>query len=160
MQLRDGLVGANSSLHKSPWHRCRSDRHQARAAGTVYIGNRGDSTVCALDERTFVKGACGKLDSMPDGILYVAKTREVWVTTPRDKSIRIPADPATHRVYAGGAKAGSLAIATLTPTGTLTAHATVKTAEGARNGVVASDGELYLAHGQNSELVVVAPNPR
>src|SRR5262249_49108361 len=35
------------------------------------------------------KGTCGKLDSMPDGIAYVAKTKEVWVTTPRDKSIRI-----------------------------------------------------------------------
>src|SRR5262249_29686530 len=29
------------------------------------------------------------LDSMPDGLAYVAQTKEVWVTTPRDKSIRI-----------------------------------------------------------------------
>jgi DNA-binding beta-propeller fold protein YncE len=57
--------------------------------GTVYVGNRGDSTVCAFDEKTFAKGACGTLDSMPDGIAYVAKTKEVWVTAPRDKSIRI-----------------------------------------------------------------------
>ncbi len=59
------------------------------ADGTVYVGNRGDSTVCAIDEVKLAKGACGKLDSMPDGISYVAKTKEVWVTTPRDKSIRI-----------------------------------------------------------------------
>lgn len=57
--------------------------------GVVYIGSRGDSTVCAVDDVKLVKGACGKLDSMPDGIAYVAKTKEVWVTTPRDKSIRI-----------------------------------------------------------------------
>ncbi|MEO6773863.1 MAG: hypothetical protein ABI467_12760 [Kofleriaceae bacterium] len=57
--------------------------------GTVYVGNRGDSSVCAFDEKSFAKGACGTLDSMPDGIAYVAKTKEVWVTTPRDKSIRI-----------------------------------------------------------------------
>jgi DNA-binding beta-propeller fold protein YncE len=57
--------------------------------GTVYVGNRGDSSVCAFDEKTFAKGACGTLDSMPDGIAYVAKTKEVWVTTPRDSSIRI-----------------------------------------------------------------------
>jgi DNA-binding beta-propeller fold protein YncE len=58
-------------------------------AGTVYVGNRGDSTVCAVDEAKLARGTCGKLDSSPDGIAYVAKTKEVWVTTPRDKSIRV-----------------------------------------------------------------------
>jgi DNA-binding beta-propeller fold protein YncE len=57
--------------------------------GTVYVGNRGDSSVCAVDEVKLTKGACGTLDAMPDGIAYVAKTNEVWVTTPRDKSVRI-----------------------------------------------------------------------
>jgi hypothetical protein len=59
------------------------------ADGTVYVGNRGDFSVCAIDEKKLAKGTCGKLDAMPDGISYVAKTNEVWVTTPRDKSIRI-----------------------------------------------------------------------
>lgn len=58
-------------------------------AGTVYVGNRGDSSVCAFNSKTFAKGACHTFDSMPDGILYVAATKEVWVTTPRDKSVRI-----------------------------------------------------------------------
>jgi DNA-binding beta-propeller fold protein YncE len=57
--------------------------------GVVYIGNRGDSTVCAFDSRSLTRGACGHLDSMPDGVAYVAPTKEVWVTTPRDKSIRV-----------------------------------------------------------------------
>jgi len=57
--------------------------------GTVYIGNRGDSSVCAFDEKTFAKGACVTLDAMPDGVTYVAKTKEVWVTTPRDNSLRV-----------------------------------------------------------------------
>ena len=58
--------------------------------GVVYIGNRGDSTICTMDERVPARGTCGPaLDSMPDGIAYVAETNEVWVTTPRDKSIRI-----------------------------------------------------------------------
>ena len=35
------------------------------------------------------RDACGHLDSMPDGVAYVAPTKEVWVTTPRDKSIRV-----------------------------------------------------------------------
>ena len=55
----------------------------------VFVGNRGDNSICAVDEHKLVKGTCGTLDSMPDGIAYVAKTKEVWVTTPRDKSIRV-----------------------------------------------------------------------
>jgi DNA-binding beta-propeller fold protein YncE len=55
----------------------------------VYVGNRGDATVCALDPRATAKGTCGALDSMPDGLAFVAATNEVWVTTPRDRSIRI-----------------------------------------------------------------------
>ena len=58
-------------------------------SGTIYIGNRGDSTVCAVNPKTLVRGTCHKVDSMPDGLAYVASTKEVWVTTPRDKSIRI-----------------------------------------------------------------------
>ena len=57
--------------------------------GTVYIGNRGDSSVCAVDETKLTRGACATLDNSPDGVAYVARTHEVWVTTPRDKSIRV-----------------------------------------------------------------------
>jgi len=57
--------------------------------GVVYVGNRADSTVCAFDAKSLAKGTCHKLDSMPDGLAYVASQREIWVTTPRDKSIRI-----------------------------------------------------------------------
>jgi hypothetical protein len=57
--------------------------------GVVYVGNRGDSTVCAFDAQSLAKGACVTIDSMPDGIAYIASTKEVWVTTPRDKSINI-----------------------------------------------------------------------
>ena len=59
------------------------------APGTVYVGNRGDSSVCAVDEVKLALGTCGKLDGSPDGLIYVARTHEVWVTTPRDSSIRI-----------------------------------------------------------------------
>jgi DNA-binding beta-propeller fold protein YncE len=61
----------------------------ATGSASVYIGNRADSTVCAFDSRSLARGTCHHLDSMPDGLAYVAATREVWVTTPRDKSIRI-----------------------------------------------------------------------
>jgi DNA-binding beta-propeller fold protein YncE len=57
--------------------------------GVVYVGSRGDATVCAFDARSLAKRNCHKLDSMPDGLAYVATRNEVWATTPRDKSIRI-----------------------------------------------------------------------
>jgi DNA-binding beta-propeller fold protein YncE len=56
--------------------------------GLVYVGNRGNSTVCSFDARELTKNVCHTLDSMPDGLAYVVSQKEVWVTTPRDKSIR------------------------------------------------------------------------
>ena len=57
--------------------------------GVVYVGNRGDSTICAIDGRSLAKKGCTQLPGVPDGTFYVAPTREVWVTTPRDKSLQI-----------------------------------------------------------------------
>lgn len=57
--------------------------------GLVYIGDRADSSICAIDERTLARKTCGHVDATPDGVVYVAPTKEVWVTTPRDNSIRI-----------------------------------------------------------------------
>ena len=57
--------------------------------GVVYVGNRADSNVCAVDASALKKGACLKLESSPDGLAYVAATKELWVTTPRDSSITI-----------------------------------------------------------------------
>jgi DNA-binding beta-propeller fold protein YncE len=57
--------------------------------GVVYIGDRADSSVCAIDERTLTRKTCGHIDSTPDGVVYVAPTKEVWVTAPGDNSVRI-----------------------------------------------------------------------
>ena len=57
--------------------------------GVVYVGNRADSKICAVGARSLQVGACGQIDSMPDGLAYVRSTEEVWVTAPRDRSIRI-----------------------------------------------------------------------
>jgi DNA-binding beta-propeller fold protein YncE len=57
--------------------------------GVVYIGDRADSSVCAIDQKTLARKSCGHIDSTPDGVVYVAPTKEVWVTAPRDKSVRI-----------------------------------------------------------------------
>jgi DNA-binding beta-propeller fold protein YncE len=70
----------------------------------IYIGNRGDSTLCVIDARTLQRGDCLQVAPLsagraaaPDGVVYVAVTREVWITTgapplgisSADKSIQV-----------------------------------------------------------------------
>ncbi len=57
--------------------------------GVVWVGNRADKKVCAFDAKTLAKRACVELASSPDGLQYVASTRELWVTTPRDQSLTL-----------------------------------------------------------------------
>jgi DNA-binding beta-propeller fold protein YncE len=57
--------------------------------GFVYVGNRASSEVCAIDRSTRLRGACVTLAAVPDGMQYVAATKELWVTTPRDRSITV-----------------------------------------------------------------------
>lgn len=72
--------------------------------GIVYIGNRGDSTLCTIDSRTLERGDCFQVAPIsagraaaPDGVIYVAATRELWITTgapplgigSADKSIQV-----------------------------------------------------------------------
>jgi DNA-binding beta-propeller fold protein YncE len=68
--------------------------------GFVYVGNRADSSVCAIDATTLARGGCVTIPSSPDGVVYLAGTHEVWVTTPRDSSIVIldVSAPATPKV--------------------------------------------------------------
>jgi DNA-binding beta-propeller fold protein YncE len=64
--------------------------------GYAYIGNRADSSICAVEIKTLTRKGCVTLPSQPDGVFYVSATREVWVTTPREKSLQIinASDPA------------------------------------------------------------------
>src|SRR5947199_1929212 len=70
----------------------------------VYIGNRGDSTLCVIDAHTLARGECLEVAPIsagraaaPDGVVYVAATRELWITTgapplgiaSADKSIQV-----------------------------------------------------------------------
>src|SRR5436190_8342622 len=72
--------------------------------GVVYIGNRGDSTLCVIDAKTLERGECLQVappsagrEAAPDGVVYVAATRELWITTgapplgiaSADKSIQV-----------------------------------------------------------------------
>jgi len=57
--------------------------------GVAYVGNRADFRICAINAKTLAPKTCGHIDSMPDGLAFVKSTHEVWVTAPRDKTIRI-----------------------------------------------------------------------
>lgn len=56
--------------------------------GVVYIGNRGDSNICVIDAATLSLVGCSPiaepaagLAAAPDAVVYVATTKELWVTT-------------------------------------------------------------------------------
>jgi hypothetical protein len=68
--------------------------------------------------------------------------------------------PATHLLYVGAARAAKLTIARADDGGKLSIVAQVATQNGARNGVVTTDGTVFLAHGGGVRLpglVVVSP---
>ena len=68
--------------------------------GYVFVGNRADSSICAVEIKSMAKKGCVALPSSPDGVFYVAPTREVWVTTPDKRSLQVlsVADPAAPKL--------------------------------------------------------------
>jgi DNA-binding beta-propeller fold protein YncE len=56
--------------------------------GVIYIGSRADSRICAIDSHTLKLGHCiafapasAGLAAAPDGLIYIAATRELWATS-------------------------------------------------------------------------------
>src|ERR1051326_4519605 len=53
--------------------------------GVVYIGDRGDATLCVIDGNSLERGDCVPLSTdrsiTPDGVAYVATSKELWITT-------------------------------------------------------------------------------
>ena len=56
--------------------------------GVVYIGNRADSKICIIDSRSLKLGDCiafapasAGMAAAPDGLIYIAATRELWATS-------------------------------------------------------------------------------
>lgn len=52
--------------------------------GVIYIGNRGNGTLCVIDAKPLARGECVPVSPdhavTPDGVVYVAATRELWIT--------------------------------------------------------------------------------
>ena len=65
--------------------------------GVVYIGNRGNATLCVIDATKLARGECVPISAdhavTPDGVVYVAATHELWVTT----RPAVGADPAAAK---------------------------------------------------------------
>jgi DNA-binding beta-propeller fold protein YncE len=61
----------------------------AVAGDVVWIGNRADDRLSSFDARTLAPRASLALPTMPDGLQYVARTRELWVTAPGARAILI-----------------------------------------------------------------------
>jgi DNA-binding beta-propeller fold protein YncE len=56
--------------------------------GVAYIGNRGDSSLCVIDAQNLKRGESLQVAppsagpaSAPDAVVYVAATKELWITT-------------------------------------------------------------------------------
>ncbi len=53
--------------------------------GVAYIGDRGDATLCVIDAKNLARGEClpvaqPNVPVTPDGVVYIATTRELWLT--------------------------------------------------------------------------------
>jgi DNA-binding beta-propeller fold protein YncE len=73
----------------APGHSSLGPSSAAVGERDVWIGNRADRRVCGFDRRTLAPGRCEQLTAMPDGLTYVAPTHEVWITTPRARTITV-----------------------------------------------------------------------
>jgi DNA-binding beta-propeller fold protein YncE len=57
--------------------------------GFVYVGNRASNEVCPIDVKTLKSFKCLKLATGTDGVAYVAATKEVWVTAPKNQTLTV-----------------------------------------------------------------------
>ncbi|MDP9147139.1 MAG: hypothetical protein M3N22_05725 [Acidobacteriota bacterium] len=60
----------------------------AMGDGVVYVGSRADSKICVIDGRSLKLGECmafapasAGMAAAPDGLIYIAATKEVWATS-------------------------------------------------------------------------------
>ncbi len=101
----DVLEVASREVHSIAGFAVGHNRHGGPSAvslggGLAFIGDRATSEICTVDARQLVKLACMPLGAWPDGVQYVATTRELWITTPGDDAIRVvdasrPSQPKT-----------------------------------------------------------------
>ena len=82
----DGFSVAQIEFRGKP--RAMGPSSVAVGDGVVYVGSRGDSKICVIDARAlriadciaFAPASAG-LASAPDGLTYIAATKELWATS-------------------------------------------------------------------------------
>src|SRR6185312_17389298 len=96
IQIVDGGTGALNVLGgfpTAPSQRAgrpsRGPSSVAIAAGTVWVGNRGDNSLLAFDPSTLKQVGAIRLAAMPDALTYVSGRKELWATTPETSSITV-----------------------------------------------------------------------
>jgi len=57
--------------------------------GFAYVGDRASNEICPVDLKTLEVRPCLTLPHAPDGVAYVARSKQVWVTTPADESMTV-----------------------------------------------------------------------
>jgi DNA-binding beta-propeller fold protein YncE len=57
--------------------------------GVVYVGNRGDRGICAIDPTAMRVTGCATVTSKPDALALVPEAHQLWVTTPDEKTITV-----------------------------------------------------------------------
>ena len=146
---------------------------------TFFTNLEDKDETLAIDVRTRKttarwKSACGEagprgLVLEPDGkFLFVACTDKVQsfrlgakpeLLSSADTGAGVDSfdfSPGTQQLFVGAARAGQLSIIDVDRSGRLKTATQLKTAPGARNGVLGADGTVYLAHSQGNELVAVS----
>jgi DNA-binding beta-propeller fold protein YncE len=73
--------------------------------GVVYVGSRADSKICAIESTSLKLGRCisfapvsAGMAAAPDGLIYIAATRELWVTSGAPP-IGIPAADPSMKIF-------------------------------------------------------------
>jgi hypothetical protein len=110
MKRVDGFRTAEREAHGGK--RVVGPSSVAIGEGFAYVGNRASSEICPVDTKTLKPGACVTLPDPPDGLAYVASTKTLWVTTPKDESLTVldasdaPRLKLTFRLKVGGGPEG------------------------------------------------------
>ena len=92
-----GISGFNTDEVELEGHKVRLGPTAVSIGnGVAYIGNRGNSTLSIIDSQTLERGESSQMTpaspetgTAPHGVVYVAMTRELWVTTGPGKSIEV-----------------------------------------------------------------------